>query len=83
MFMDQRAPLMQGRLGLSSMGGMGSQQQSLLDSLALCSQQRSASSLSRVPPPALSDLLSADLALRMALSRDARSPAANNASALN
>jgi hypothetical protein len=95
MFMDQRSSLMQGRLPLSSMGvlggmGLGAQQhhqhphqQSLLDSLMLCSQQRSAPSLARAPP-ALSDLLNADLALRMALSREARgSSAANNATAMN
>jgi hypothetical protein len=98
--MQGRLPLMHGRLPLSSMGvlggmGMGAQQhshqhphqhphqQSLLDSLVLCSQQRSASSLARAPP-ALSDLLNADLALRMALSREARgSSAANNATTMN
>lgn len=77
MFMDHPRDSMmhQGRLPLPSMapsiGSIGSTQQPYLNPMAFCSQQHSAS-MARAPP-ALSDLLNADLALRMALARDGRS----------
>lgn len=61
----------------STTGNLGTQQQQLLlDPLSLCSQQSSAP-MAR-GSPALSDLLNADLALRMALARDLRSSVNSN-----